>query len=85
MRYKEDKDMADKEERHIKNMMETVVAVIVLIALVGFAFLPLIEEITLGAYNDASGAVRMIIGFIPVFAMLGLLGLIIKNNRMGLM
>jgi len=27
----------------------------------------------------------MIIGFIPVFAMLGLLGLIIKNNRMGLM
>lgn len=68
------------EEKTVNDLIKTVMEIIILIIILGYALITLIEELTLDVWMIAQSNYAWIIAAIPLFMCLAILIYVLKRN-----
>lgn len=70
-------------DRRIKELIAVITTFLIAVFVIGYAILPLIEEITLGAYNSAQTTqIAMLIALIPAVFVLAIIIYYLRSQGM---
>lgn len=74
----------NSKERTVNDLIKTVMAIIIVIAILGYALINLMEEIVFNTYLIALDDYKYLLASLPFFAMLAILIIVAKRNRLWL-